>query len=49
MNALGNGRYHAKLDDLREGAYRITVRSATPARPFDPVSDWTLVWKDIAI
>jgi hypothetical protein len=44
MKALGDGRYHAKLDDLPEGAYRITVKSATPARPFDPVSDWTLAW-----
>jgi pimeloyl-ACP methyl ester carboxylesterase len=44
MRALGDGRYQAKLDDLQEGAYRITVQSATPARPIDPVSDWTLVW-----
>jgi hypothetical protein len=41
MKALGDGRYHAKLDDLPESAYRITVQSATPARPIDPVSDWT--------
>jgi hypothetical protein len=44
MKALGDGRYHAKLDDLPQGAYRTTVQSATPAKPIDPVSDWTLVW-----
>jgi hypothetical protein len=44
MKALGGGRYHAKLDDLPEGAFKITVQSATPARPIDSVSDWTLVW-----
>jgi hypothetical protein len=44
MMALGGGRYQAKLDDLPEGAFKITVQSATPAKPIDPVSDWTLVW-----
>lgn len=44
MKALGEGRYHTKLDNLHEGAYRITVRSATSAKPIDPVSDWTLLW-----
>jgi hypothetical protein len=44
MKALGDGRYQAKLDDLPEGAFKITVQSATPAKPIDPVSDWTLVW-----
>lgn len=44
MNALGAGRYQAKLEGLPEGAYRIAVQSATPAKPIDPVSDWTLVW-----
>lgn len=48
MKSLGDGRYHAKLDDLPDGAYSITVRSATPARPIDPVSDWTLVWNAAA-
>ena len=44
MKAEGDGRYQAKLDDLPEGAFKITVQSATPAKPIDPVSDWTLVW-----
>jgi len=44
MRPAGDGRYHATLSDLPEGAYKITVQSATPARPLDPVSDWTVVW-----
>jgi pimeloyl-ACP methyl ester carboxylesterase len=44
MRAAGDGRYHAKLDGLPEGAWRITVQSATTARPVEPVSDWLLVW-----
>ena len=44
MKALGDGRYQAKLNDFPDGAYRITVQSATAAKPIDPVSDWTLVW-----
>jgi hypothetical protein len=49
MKAQGDGRYHAKLDDLPEGAFKITVQSATPSRPIDPVSDWTLVWNTAAV
>lgn len=48
MKASGGGRYHANLDELPGGAYRITVKSATLARPIDPVSDWTLVWNSDA-
>jgi pimeloyl-ACP methyl ester carboxylesterase len=44
MKALEDGRYQVKLDELPEGAYRITIQSATPTKPIDPVSDWTLVW-----
>jgi hypothetical protein len=44
MNPTGNGRYHATIGGLPEGAWRITVQSATPARLVEPVSDWTLVW-----
>jgi hypothetical protein len=43
MKAFGAGRYRVSLGGLPEGAYRITARSATPARPVAPVSDWTLV------
>lgn len=49
MRALGDGHYHAKLDDLPEGAYRVTVQSATEAKSIDPVSDWALVWNAAAI
>jgi hypothetical protein len=49
MKARGDGRYHAKLDDLPEGAFKITVQSATPAQPIDPVSDWTPVWDAAAV
>jgi len=48
MKAFGEGRYQAKFDDLPEGAYKITVRSATPAKPIDPVSDWTMMWNAAA-
>jgi len=44
MRPIGNGGYQARVDGLPEGAWRITVRSATPRRPVDPVSDWMLVW-----
>jgi len=40
----GDGRYTATVDSLPEGAWRITVASATPRRPIEPVSDWTLAW-----
>jgi len=43
MRATGDGRYRATVDGLPAGGWRITVRSATPARPVEPVSDWTLV------
>jgi pimeloyl-ACP methyl ester carboxylesterase len=43
MRATGDGRYHATIDGLPEGAWRITVRSATPARQVEPVTDWMLV------
>jgi hypothetical protein len=43
MHALGDGRYLAEIDRLPEGAWRVTVQSATPARQVEPVSDWTLV------
>jgi hypothetical protein len=49
MRATGDGRYHANIDALPEGAWRITVQSATPARPVEPVSDWVLVWKSDAV
>jgi hypothetical protein len=45
MRASGNGRYQATIDGLPEGAWRVTVHSATPARPVEPVSDWVLVLK----
>lgn len=47
MRPIGDGRYHATIDNLPEGAWRVTVRSASPARPIEPVSDWLLVWNPI--
>jgi pimeloyl-ACP methyl ester carboxylesterase len=44
MRATGDGRYHATIDGIPEGAWRVTVRSATPARPVEPVSDCVLVF-----
>jgi hypothetical protein len=43
MRAIGDGRYQGVLADLPEGAYRVTVQSASPAVPIDAVSDWTIV------
>jgi pimeloyl-ACP methyl ester carboxylesterase len=48
MRPLGEGLYSAKFDGLPEGGYRFTIRSATPARPIEPVSDWCLVWNESA-
>jgi hypothetical protein len=44
MRATGDGHYQAHIVGLSAGAWKITVQSATPARPVEPVSDWTLVW-----
>jgi hypothetical protein len=49
MRATGDGQYYAKVDGLPEGAWLVTVQSATPARPVEPVSDWVLVWKSDAV
>jgi Lecithin:cholesterol acyltransferase len=49
MKPLGKGLYHTVLEDLPEGAFKITVQSATPAKPLDPVSDWTLVWNAASV
>ncbi len=49
MKPLGDGRYQTKFDNLPEGAFKITIQSATPAKPIDPVSDWTLVWNAAAV
>jgi len=49
MRATGDGRYLATIDGLPAAGWRITVRSATPARPIEPVSDWTLVLNPDAV
>ena len=49
MRATGDGRYQTTIDGLPEGAWRVTVQSATPARPVEPVSDWVLVLKPDAV
>jgi hypothetical protein len=46
LRPTGDGRYHTTIDALPEGAWRLTVQSATPARPVEPVSDWVLVWNE---
>jgi hypothetical protein len=49
MRPTGDGRYHSKIDGLPEGAWRITVQSATPSRPVESVSDWILVWNPATV
>lgn len=46
MRPLGDGRYRAQIDGLPEGAWQITVQSATTQRQVEPVSDWTLAWSE---
>lgn len=49
LNNVGDGRYEVELSGLVPGSYRITVESAVPQRPVDPVTDVTLVWGDAPI
>ena len=49
MDNVGNGHYELILKGLKPGSYRVTVESAVPQRPVDPVTDITLVWNDAAI
>jgi hypothetical protein len=49
MRSSGDGRYHARIEGLPEGAWRVTVQSATPARPVEPVSDWVLILRSDVI
>lgn len=44
MKTQGDGTYSVSLDGLPPGAHRITVGSALPLVPLDPVADWTLAW-----
>jgi hypothetical protein len=46
MRPIGDGRYQTTIDSPPEGAWRLTVQSATLARPVEPVSDWVLVWNE---
>jgi hypothetical protein len=46
MRPRGDGSYGALFEGLPQGGYRFTVRSATPAKPIEPVSDWCVVWDD---
>ena len=45
LNNAGDGRYEIELSGLMPGSYRITVESAVPQRPVDPVTDITVVWE----
>ncbi|WP_445216107.1 lipase/acyltransferase domain-containing protein [Bradyrhizobium sp. Pa8] len=47
MKTLGDGTYSVTLDGLAPGAHRITVGSASPLVPLDPVADWTLAWATV--
>jgi pimeloyl-ACP methyl ester carboxylesterase len=43
LKSLSNGKYHGSFTGLPAGAYRVTVRSATPKRQVEAVSDIALV------
>ncbi|MGB5757696.1 MAG: hypothetical protein WBM50_12345 [Acidimicrobiales bacterium] len=42
----GSGRYSARLPPPRRDAHTVTVYSATPLRPVDPVTTVVTVWDD---
>ncbi len=44
MRSIGDGVYSGTISDLSAGAYRVTVRSASPQRPVDEVTNITLAW-----
>ena len=44
LRSDSEGGYEAKIKDLKPGAYRVTISSAHPRRPVDPVTDLVLVW-----
>jgi hypothetical protein len=48
LRNVGEGRYEAQFDALPPGLATITVKSATPARPLDPVTGMTIIWDDQA-
>jgi hypothetical protein len=45
LTNYGEGRYGTRIQDLPPGTYQVTVASAVPARPIDPVSDITIIWE----
>lgn len=49
LENLGGGRYRTRFDNLAPGTYQVTVASASPAVPVDPVSDITIVWQPDAV
>jgi pimeloyl-ACP methyl ester carboxylesterase len=44
LTPVGSGRYIGQIADLPAGAYKLTVQSAIPTLPIEPVSDWTVIW-----
>ena len=49
LNNGGHGRYEVEVEGMGPGSYRITVESAVPQHPVDPVTAITLVWNDVPI
>jgi hypothetical protein len=48
LRNIGKGRYEGRFDALPPGLATVTVKSATPGRPLDPVIGMTIVWDDQA-
>ena len=46
MTVQGDGSYFAELEGVASGAYRVTVQSAAPSVPVEPVADILLVWNE---
>ena len=45
LTNMGEGRYQATFEDVPPGTYQVTVASAMPTAPVEPVSDLAIVWK----
>lgn len=44
MRNLYKGRYEATFKGIAPDLVSVRIESATPYRPFDPITGWTLVW-----
>jgi hypothetical protein len=45
LTNYGEGRYGTGFPDLPPETYQVTVASAVPSRPIDPVSGISIVWE----